>query len=579
MLPNTYHADPRLAPVIALAGAGKPDPPNTITLRKLLPYCRGCLLSQFRFVAMPSTRYMLLKTVLAAVEAIPPIRDFANSWAINRVVKRARSRPHPLSTLHDYTSWDGLTDKRWSGRHLPPRPRPNPPDPATLSVLFARKDGTQRLCPKSTCLFPAFAQYLTDGFIRTESAGFVRDACDDVATGDPDDQTRLKRNSSNHEIDLCPLYGRTRAQTRALRLNSEEMGEKGRLKSQRINDEEYAPYYYKNGAVDPQFAVLDPPLGQSNLDPDRLSRLFAFGGDRANSVPQVAMMNTVFLREHNRLAGLIEAAHPDWDDERVFQTARNTVIVVFIKIVVEDYINHISPLPFTLRADPSVAWDAPWNKPNWITTEFSLLYRWHALIPDQITWNETAIPVGKTFMDNKLLTDQGLLASFAQMSTQQAAELGPRNTASPLLHIEIDSIKQDRLCALASYSDYCDYLGINRPYSMDAISSDPEVAALLRDFYDHPRDVDFHVGLFCEDRVPNSPLPGLILSFVALDAFSQALTNPLLSREVFKPTTFSDVGWDAIRSTSRLRDVVDRNVAGGAGETFISFTRANWQPE
>lgn len=199
------------------------------------------------------------------------------------------------------------------------------------------------------------------------------------------------------------------------------------------------------------------------------------------------MMNTVFLRKHNRLAGLIETAHPEWDDKRVFQTARNTVIVAFIKIVVKTYINHISPLPFTLRADPSVAWDAHWNKPNWITTEFSLLYRWHALIPDQITWNETAIPVGKTFMDNKLLTNQGLLASFTQMSTQQAAELGPGNTASPLLQIEIDSTKQGRLCTLASYSGYCDYLGINRPYSMDAISSDPEVAALLRGFYAPPR--------------------------------------------------------------------------------------------
>ena len=187
---------------------------------------------------------------------------------------------------------------------------------------------------------------------------------------------------------------------------------------------------------------------------------------------------------------MIETEHPNWDDERVFQTARNTVIVVFIKIVVEDYINHISPLPFTLRADPSVAWDAPWNKPNWITTEFSLLYRWHALIPDQITWNKTAIPVGKTLMDNKALTDQGLLASFAQRSTQQSAELGPRNTAPPLLHIYIAFIKQDRLCALASYSGYCDYLGINR-----------------------------------------------------------------------------------------LRDVVDRTVAGGVGETFISFTHTNWQPE
>ena len=34
----------------------------------------------------------------------------------------------------------------------------------------------------------------------------------------------------------------------------------------------------------------------------------AFGGDRANSVPQVAMMNTLFLREHNRTAGLLAAA-------------------------------------------------------------------------------------------------------------------------------------------------------------------------------------------------------------------------------------------------------------------------------
>lgn len=528
---------------------------------------------------MPSLSYTLIKGLAAVAEALPPLRDAVNGWAINRVVKRARSRPHPLSTLHDYTSWDGLTDKRWSGRHLPPRPRAHKSSPEALEVLFARRDGTQRLCPKSTCLFPAFAQYLTDGFIRTESEGFVRDACDDVATGNPDDLSRLKRNSSNHEIDMCPLYGRTRAQTRALRLKSEAHGEKGRLKSQEINGEEYPPYLYTDGTIPKVFEVLDPPLGQSNLGPERRARLFAVGGDRVNSVPQVSMMNTLFLREHNRLAGLIEAAEPGWDDERVFQTARNTVIVLFIKIVVEDYINHISPLPFTIRANPKVAWDAPWNKPNWITTEFSLLYRWHALIPDMITWNGTALPVNKTFMDNALLTEQGLLDSFADMSAQQAAEVGPRNTNAHLLHIEVDSIKQDRFCQLASFSDYCDYLGFKRPYSMEAISTDPEVAGMLRELYDHPRDVDFHVGLFCEDRVPNSPLPNLILSFVALDAFSQALTNPLLSREVFVPASFSRVGWDAIAHTSGIRDVVDRNVPGGAGAAFIGFTRAEWIPE
>jgi len=515
--------------------------------------------------------YSVKKSLFSVVEAIPPLAALANRWAINRVVNRARPRPHPLSTERDYVFWDGLTDRRWSGRHLPPVTRDNLPDPEALADLFRRPDSKQRMCRKSTCLFPAFAQYLTDGFIRTESEDLTPDGEDKTA--------RLRRNTSNHEIDLCPLYGRMRAQTRALRLLSNDPGQKGRLKSQTINDEEYAPFLYKDGKVDSQFQVLDPPLGQSRIDDALRAKLFAFGGDRANSVPQVSMLNTLFLREHNRLAAEIEGAHPDWDDDRVFETARNAVIVMFIKIVVEDYINHISPLPFTLRADPSVAWNAVWNKPNWITTEFSLLYRWHALIPDTLIWGGQAQPVHTTFMNNDLLINDGLLRAFEGISATQAAELGPRNTAEPLLHIEVASIIQDRDCQLAGFSDYCDYMSQRRPASFAAISSDPDVAKMLAQFYDGPRDVDFHVGLFCEDRVPNSPLPNLVLVFVALDAFSQALTNPLLSKHVFKRSTFSGPGWRAINQTQTLRDVVDRNVDGGAGDAFIAMTRAEWRPE
>jgi heme peroxidase len=515
--------------------------------------------------------YSVKKTLFSIVEAIPPLASWVNRFAINRIVNRARPRPHPLSTGRDYVTWPGLTDRRWSGRHLPPRPRDNGPDPEALADLFARHKDKQRLCPKSTCLFPAFAQYLTDGFIRTESEKLT-------PKGESVD-ARLRRNTSNHEIDLCPLYGRTADQTNALRLKSDEKGRKGRLKSQMIDGEEYAPFLNKNGKTDPQFEVLDPPLGDSSIDDERRAKLFAFGGDRANSVPQVAMLNTLFLREHNRLAGEIEKNHPGWDDDRVFETARNIVIVQFIKIVVEDYINHISPMPFTLRADPKVAWEAPWNKPNWITTEFSLLYRWHALIPDQIKWCGKLHPIHHTFMNNAMLIDGGLLEGFTGICATQAGELGPRNTAEHLLHIEVASINQDRFCQLASFSDYCEYLGQPRPENFSDISSDPDVAAALAKFYKAPNDVDFHVGLFCEDRVPNSPLPNLILLFVALDAFSQALTNPLLSKHVFNRDTFSDTGWKAIQDTQTLRDVLDRNVAGGVGDRYIAMTRAEWQPE
>ncbi len=218
---------------------------------------------------------------------------------------------------------------------------------------------------------------------------------------DESEDVRL-RNTSNHQIDMCPLYGNNAAQTDALRLRSDASGRRGRLKSQKIDGEEWAPFLFENGVKKPEFAAVDDPLGVDppTMPPAQLARIFAFGGDRANAAPHVAMLNTLFLREHNRLAGLIEAAQPGWDDERVFQTARNTVIVEFIQIVGEEYINHISGEVFQLQANPVVAHRARWNRPNWMTTEFSLLYRWHSLIPDHLTWGGTPYDIPSMLRNN-----------------------------------------------------------------------------------------------------------------------------------------------------------------------------------
>ena len=37
------------------------------------------------------------------------------------------------------------------------------------------------------------------------------------------------------------------------------------------------------------------------------------------------MMNTIMLREHNRVCGVLRKEHPEWDDEQLFQTARNII--------------------------------------------------------------------------------------------------------------------------------------------------------------------------------------------------------------------------------------------------------------
>lgn len=497
---------------------------------------------------------------------------------INRSVNACRNRPHPWSTRNDYISWPGLTDRTYNARLLPPDPnlpanKGAGPDVADVVALFAVPAGaTQRQCIKSSCLFPTFAQYLTDGFIRT------------MVTPGPPFGTGFedrKRTTSNHDIDLSPLYGRTEAQTLALR-----SGEGGRLKSETGVDGEFPPLLFDAaGKVKDEFRILDLPLGLGGTTP--LATLFAVGGDRANATPSVSAMNALFLREHNRLARLFEKRHPDWDDERLFQTARNVVIVIYIKLVVEEYINHISTASVRFLAESKVAWAAKWNRTNWMTAEFSLLYRWHSLIPGKIMWgNDNA----NVTLDNSLLLKHGVARALEQTAGNQASNLGLQNTIAPLLPFEERAIKQGRTNNLAGYNAYRQAAGMKPARSFAEVvgTSDDAgerarlsaLAARLQQLYGSVDNLEFYVGLFAERTNRNGPLPPLIQTMVAVDAFSQALTNPLLSEHIWgdektRLLAFTKEGLEAITETRTVGDIVARNSSDKVGP--MSMTLPAWK--
>ena len=67
----------------------------------------------------------------------------------------------------------------------------------------------------------------------------------------------------------------------------------------------------------------------------------------------------------------------------------------------------------------------------------------------------------------------------------------------------------------------------------------------------------------------------------ALDAFSQALTNPLMSEHVFNADTFTEWGLGEIEKTDSLWSILVRNVPGGlppeVTREAITMTRHDWR--
>ncbi len=477
-----------------------------------------------------------------------------NLVLVDNAVRKAPFRPLRLSTKTDYASWSSLTDRTWFSRYLPPSTIADlPPLEAMRRLYVVRPDGP-RLSSKSTLLFPSFAQWFTDGFLMTSSS-------------DP------RQTTTNHQIDLCQLYGLTEDVQNALRLKVQDRGHKGRLLSEIRNGEEWAPRLFDaEGVRDPRFGPVPEPMKMpASLPPARKHTLFAFGGERANSTLFTAAINTLFLREHNRLCGVIEAANPGFDDEQVFQTARNVNIVQLIRIVVEEYINHIAPYWFRLLSDPSACYKAGWNRENWIPVEFNLLYRWHSLVPDAATWNGSQMPIGDARFGNGPLLDDGLGVALDSASRSDIWRLGLFNTVDVLRDVEIASLRQGRENRLASYNEYRVCMNYPRVTRFEQISGDGDVVAALRELYGDVDRVEFFVGLFAEDDPPRSAVPPLLGRMVAVDAFSHALTNPLLSPHVYNETTFTKAGWASINETSTLAELAARNLPGGGAGLRISM--------
>ncbi|XP_022181950.1 peroxidase-like isoform X2 [Myzus persicae] len=118
---------------------------------------------------------------------------------------------------------------------------------------------------------------------------------------------REQMNQATHYLDGSMIYGSSEQQMWSLRAKS-----KGQLLTHST---------CKNQS-DPKYMPLD-------YDPEACQfgsgTCYMAGDPRASGLPQLTVLHTLWMREHNRLAKQLSHINPHWGDERIFQEARKIV--------------------------------------------------------------------------------------------------------------------------------------------------------------------------------------------------------------------------------------------------------------
>ncbi len=258
------------------------------------------------------------------------------------------------------------------------------------------------------------------------------------------------------------------------------------------------------------------PRVASPLPPPFPNTLFACGDffPRCNETPGLTMMHTLFVREHNRKAGELAAAHPTWTDEELFQAGRRWVMALMQSITKNEFVPEMTGTqPLRYRGhEPSTN--------GRLSMEFAhSLYRvGHSFLPRVLEQGDgyPDLDLGATLFQSPALFRRsadvdalvrGFIGQRHEKVDCQVAD-GVRNTLvvdepgtpGTLFDLPAINVARGREIGLPSYNDAREGFGLPRVVSWNQ-AFDADSTARLSSIYASPDEVDLFAGGICEHRV------------------------------------------------------------------------------
>ncbi|MFT7286209.1 MAG: peroxidase [Halieaceae bacterium] len=366
--------------------------------------------------------------------------------------------------------------------------------------------------------------------------------------------TRLPRQQMNEIsgwIDASQVYGSDPARAAALRA----FDGSGRLTT-------------SAGDLLPYNVDGLPNAGGTN------ERLFLGGDVRANEHVGLTAMHTLFLREHNRLAGQILDRNPGLGGEQVYQQARQIVAAQIQVITYREFL----PLLLGDRALAPYRDYRPQTDARIANSFSTAAYRLgHSLLSTQLLRLDENmqviaagnLPLREAFFSPSAIEEEGIDSILRGLSRQICQELDPfvvddvRNflfgaPGSDGFDLAALNIQRGRDHGLPGYKRAREQLNLVPVSSFSDITSSPRLQQRLAQVYDTVDQVDLWVGALAEDHVAGA-MVGELLQVILVAQFTALRDGDRFwYQNLLEPQLAED-----IRAT-RLADIVRRNTDIGA---------------
>ena len=366
---------------------------------------------------------------------------------------------------------------------------------------------------------------------------------------DPETGTTDAREHVNHVtafIDGSVVYGSDVDHAAALRSFTG-----GKLKSQETEVGELLPFNTDG--------LINAPSPAPNF--------FVAGDVRANENIGLTAMQTLWVREHNRIAeelAATEFAGQDLSDsavdETIYQLARQQVMGLIQNITYNEFLPStlgFNAIPTYSGYDPSVD---PQISNEFTTAAFRI---GHTTLSNEllIGADGEAIPLAEAFFQPHLVSSLGIDGILEGLTLQEMQEAdnyivdAVRNFLDdgPGFDLAAINIQRGRDHGLPDFNTMREAMGLDPIEDFSELTSNEELAQLFTEVYGTPDAADPWIAMISEDHVPGT-MTGETNYAYLVDQFTR-----LRDGDRFYFENALDAELAAEIKATRLSDVIERN--------------------